>query len=138
MSLRGFMTTQPRELGSIKTDPIVRRQLAQQSRLWVCPECNTPHSCLGREESFSKGAISQSLLVKPPTSRINNRMKETQNKNRRTSQSGDGKGLSHRNSQLKKLGFTRVVAKQTRRIIFPVIIGSLFVQLFMFIFSHQF
>ena len=46
MSLRGFITTQPREIGGILTTGDVQRRLAQSSRAWVCPICKISHGDL--------------------------------------------------------------------------------------------
>lgn len=40
------MTTQAREVGSVKTEPSLQRMLATESRKWICKECNTMHSRL--------------------------------------------------------------------------------------------
>lgn len=46
LSLRGFMTTQPGEIGSISSTVQRQRELAQLSTGYVCPECGICHTKL--------------------------------------------------------------------------------------------
>lgn len=46
MSLRGFMLTQPREIGSIFTDANYQKSLARNSRAFQCPSCRVLHNRL--------------------------------------------------------------------------------------------
>lgn len=46
LSLRGFMTTQPREIGSISSDATMQQSHAQNSRHWYCRECGVQHAAL--------------------------------------------------------------------------------------------
>lgn len=46
LSLRGFMLTQPREIGAISTTPERQKQLALASRHFVCKTCGVCHSDL--------------------------------------------------------------------------------------------
>lgn len=46
MSLRGFMTTQPREIGSISTTLNEQIALAKMSKYWYCKTCKVSHSRL--------------------------------------------------------------------------------------------
>lgn len=46
MSLRGFILSQPREIGGILTTRGTQHQLAKISRDWSCPICNIQHSDL--------------------------------------------------------------------------------------------
>ena len=46
LSLRGFMTTQPREIGSISTTAIHQRSYAMLSRNYICRHCGVDHSKL--------------------------------------------------------------------------------------------
>lgn len=46
LSLRGFMSTQPREIGSIATDIDTQQYLALASQRFRCPHCNLDHSHL--------------------------------------------------------------------------------------------
>ena len=64
MSLRGFMTTQPREIGSISTTISEQIALAKVSKYWYCKFCKVSHSRLlsslvvnNNEDSFSRVII---------------------------------------------------------------------------------
>lgn len=46
LSLRGFMTSQPREIGSISSTSTQQRLFAKASRAFLCPVCRTRHSLL--------------------------------------------------------------------------------------------
>lgn len=46
LSLRGFMTSQPREIGSISSTSTQQRLFAKASQAFVCPVCRTRHSLL--------------------------------------------------------------------------------------------
>ena len=50
MSLRSFMTTQPREIGSISTSTETKMRLADLSKSWKCKSCRTQHSHLLPED----------------------------------------------------------------------------------------
>lgn len=51
LSLRGFMTTQPREIGSINTDAASQRNYATLSRYYSCPHCGIKHTHLSPEDN---------------------------------------------------------------------------------------
>jgi hypothetical protein len=46
MSLRGFITTQPREIGSIRSTVDIQKKLALCSRFWCCKSCGVKHANL--------------------------------------------------------------------------------------------
>jgi len=46
LSLRGFMTTQPGEIGSVHSDSSTQQLFAKLSRTWKCPECGADHRFL--------------------------------------------------------------------------------------------
>lgn len=46
LSLRGFMTSQPREIGSISSTSTQQRLFAKASRAFLCPVCRIRHSLL--------------------------------------------------------------------------------------------
>lgn len=46
LSLRGFMMSQPREIGSISSTSTQQRLFAKASQAFVCPVCRTRHSLL--------------------------------------------------------------------------------------------
>jgi len=46
MSLRNFMTTQPREIGSISTTPQDKSSLAIKSQSWKCRSCGANHAMM--------------------------------------------------------------------------------------------
>ena len=70
MSLRGFMTTQPREIGSISSDATTQKRLALLSKHFKCPICNVLHSRLTPVKDRGKsidpapsGSFSVSLMI---------------------------------------------------------------------------
>lgn len=63
MSLRGFITTQPREIGGILTTVEEQRRLAAASRSWVCPVCKVKHGLLVGEEATEAKLNSRPRLI---------------------------------------------------------------------------
>ena len=63
LSLRNFMPTQPREIGSISTAVDEQRKLATASRKWTCPLCGVRHSrVIGEDGEPGRAAVSSRLL----------------------------------------------------------------------------
>jgi ubiquitin-protein ligase len=57
LSLRNFMITQPREIGSISSTPAKQLALAQHSRMYDCPICKASHSSLVLPSGISEGSV---------------------------------------------------------------------------------
>jgi hypothetical protein len=58
LSLRGFMTTKPVEIGSITTDPPIRREYANQSLFFNCTTCGLSHAELSQSPLSSLSVTS--------------------------------------------------------------------------------
>ena len=65
LSLRGFMLTQPREIGAISTTPERRKQLAIASRHFVCKTCGICHPYLLEE----KQKLLNDIIIKKKSKR---------------------------------------------------------------------
>lgn len=52
LALQDHMTSSPIEIGAISTSPSLRKQLAIQSRSWICPICHVDHRKLLHEVSL--------------------------------------------------------------------------------------
>lgn len=65
LSLRGFMTTQPRELGSMSAPRDLQRHLASSSRHWACPICGVRHSLLLAEVIYSRTHVDSAWKLLP-------------------------------------------------------------------------
>ena len=63
MSLRGFITTQPREIGGILTTAEEQRHLAEASRSWVCPICKVKHGVLLGEAELASSIAPRRLIL---------------------------------------------------------------------------
>jgi hypothetical protein len=62
LSLRNFMPTQPREIGSISTAVDEQRTLASASRKWLCPVCGVRHSRVVEDGELGRPDFSLRLL----------------------------------------------------------------------------
>lgn len=78
LSLRGFMTTQANEIGSVRSSAITQRELAAASREYKCPLCHSNHKSLmpgGNGISASeKSSLAAKLLLSTNTGNAGRRV----------------------------------------------------------------
>jgi len=70
MSLRGFILSQPREIGGILTTSDHQRSLAASSKDWACPVCFVNHRQLLPTSMDRESTLDQSFLPPLPRGRL--------------------------------------------------------------------
>jgi hypothetical protein len=70
LSLRGFMTTNPREIGSVEASPSIRKELALESQQYICPECGLSHNDLFEMSESHRSQSTPSTSVQSPVRKL--------------------------------------------------------------------
>jgi ubiquitin-protein ligase len=70
LSLRGFMTTNPREIGSVEASASIRKELALESREYICPECGLSHNDLFEMSEPHLSESTPSTSVQSPVKKV--------------------------------------------------------------------